>query len=108
MSEGATPVGVLRAGLMHLQRLVRVRIAVEDGVSVDQAVRSARPPVFYRREASFGRAVRLWSLSALEQGSVRLWETERGCKSTGAPAEAMSRSAILGLAQRAAVMRRRG
>ncbi len=108
MSEGATPVGVLRAGLMHVQRLTRVRVAVEGGVPVEVAVKSARPPVFFRREAVFGRAVRLWSLAALEQAAVRLWEAERGCKSTGSPAEAMSRSAILGLAQRAVVMRRRG
>ncbi len=106
-AEGATPVGILRAGLMHLQRLMRVRLAMETGLPAEQAVKSARPPVFFRREAIFVRAARLWSLAALEQSAVRLWETERGCKSTGAPADAMSRSAILGLAQRAALMRRR-
>ena len=31
MAEGASPVGVLRAGLMHLQRLHRVRLAVDEG-----------------------------------------------------------------------------
>ena len=33
IAEGATPVGVLRAGLMHLQRLHRVRLAVDEGLS---------------------------------------------------------------------------
>lgn len=108
MSEGATPVGVLRAGLMHLQRLSRVRIAMEGGVSVEQAVKAARPPVFFRREAVFTRAVRLWSLPMLGQACGRFWDTERACKSTGSPADAMCRSAVMGLAQRAAVMRRRG
>ncbi len=108
MSEGATPVGVLRAGLMHLQRLARVRAVVDAGFAVEAAVKAARPPVFFRREAVFVRAVRLWPLLVLEQAALRFWEVERGCKSTGVPADAMSRSAVLGLAQRAAVMRRRG
>ncbi len=33
LAEGATPVGVLRAGLMHLQRLHRVRLAMDEGLS---------------------------------------------------------------------------
>ena len=107
LSEGATPVGVLRAGLMHLQRLSRVRVAVEGGVSVEQAVKSARPPVFFRREAAFQRAVRLWSLPALDLGTGRLWDAEKACKSTGSRGEVICRSAIIGLAQRAAVARRR-
>ena len=108
MSEGATPVGVVRAGLMHLQRLERVRIVFDDGMPVEQAVKSARPPVFFRREPIFARAVRLWSMASLGQALTRLWEAERACKSTGSPAEALCRSVILGLAQRAAMVRRRG
>jgi DNA polymerase-3 subunit delta len=107
LSEGATSVGVLRAGLMHLQRLSRVRASVDGGMGVEQAVKAARPPVFFRREAAFQRAVRLWSLQALDMGTARLWDAEKASKSTGSPAEIICRSAIVGLAQRAAVARRR-
>jgi DNA polymerase-3 subunit delta len=107
LAEGATPVGVLRAGLMHLQRFARVRAAMAEGASAEEAVRSARPPVFFRREPAFSRALRLWSLSALDAATARLWEAERACKQTGSPAETLCRNAILGLAQRAAIIRRR-
>lgn len=107
IAEGATAVGVLRAGLMHLQRLQRVRAMVDEGMSAEQAVKSARPPIFFRREPAFQRALRLWPMLALDAATTRLWEAERACKRTGSPADAICRSAIVGLAQRAAVVRRR-
>lgn len=107
MSEGAAPVGVLRAALMHLQRFVRARFAMQNGQSAEEAVKSLRPPVFFRREAAFVRALRIWSLPGLENATTRLWDAERACKRTGAPAETICRNAIVGLAQRGAVARRR-
>ena len=40
VAEGATPVGVLRAGLMHLQRLHRVRLAMDEGLSAADAMKA--------------------------------------------------------------------
>ncbi len=107
MAEGAVAVGVLRAGLSHLHKLQRVRAVVDTGVTAADAVGALRPPLFYRRVAQFTQAVVLWSAIALEQACQRLWEAERACKRTGTPAETLCRSAIMGLAQRSAVARRR-
>jgi DNA polymerase III subunit delta len=107
MAEGAAPVGVLRAALMHLQRLQRARAGMEGGASASEAAKAARPPVFFRREGAFVQALGIWSMAALDQACVRVWETERGCKRTGAPAETLCRNAIIGLAQRGAAARRR-
>jgi len=68
---------------------------------------AVRPPVFYRRKPAFRRALEVWPVRALDAAAGRLWEAERGCKRTGAPAETICRSAILGLAQRGAAMLRR-
>lgn len=108
VAEGGTPVGVLRAALMHLQRLHRVRLAVDDGLSPADAVKAARPPVFFRRVAAFTRAVELWSSAALTAAMAGLAEAERACKRTGAPDDVLSRNAILALARRSAVARRPG
>ena len=102
MAEGAAPVGVLRAALMHLQRLQRARLAMAAGASATEATKAARPPVFYKLERPFLRALSIWSPAALEQACLRAWEAERACKRTGAPAETISRNAIIGVAQRAA------
>lgn len=108
VAEGATPVGILRSGLLHLQRLLRVHSTMSAGLSASEAVRGARPPVFFRRESTFVLALRLWSSEELRGACSRLWEAERLCKQTGTPADLVSRSAILGLAQRAALELRRG
>ena len=102
VAEGATSVGVLRAALMHLQRLHRVRLAVDDGLSTADAAKSVRPPVFFRRLCAFSRAIELWSSAALMAAIARLAEAERACKHTGAPDVVLSRNAVLTLARRAA------
>lgn len=107
MAEGTAPVGLLRATLTHLQRLQRARAAMGQGASPNEAAKAARPPVFFRQEAAFVQALRLWPEPALEATATRVWEAERACKRTGTPAETLCRSVLLGLAQRAAQQRRR-
>jgi DNA polymerase-3 subunit delta len=107
MAEGAAPVGVLRAGLMHLQRLQRARAAMAGGLSPGDAAKAARPPVFFRRVPDFVQALTLWSEAALGQACIRVWEAERACKRTGAPAETIARNAVVGLSQRGAAAKRR-
>ena len=106
-AEGASPVGVLRAALMHVQRLHRVRLVVDGGVGVTDAVKRARPPVFFRRLGAFSRALGLWSSAALLAAAAGLSDAEGACKRTGAPDGMLSRHAVLVLARRAAAARRR-
>ena len=103
LAEGATPVGVLRAGLMHLQRLHRVRLTVDDGHQRGRCGEGAPG----RRCSSggsraFTRAVGLWSSAALMAAMAGLAEAERACKRTGAPDDVLARNAVLALARRAA------
>jgi DNA polymerase-3 subunit delta len=106
IGEGAAPVQVLRAGLMHMQRLQRARLAMDEaGMSAADATRTLRPPLFYRRVAPFNRALGLWSAAAVSAAIAGLTEAERGCKRTGWPDETLCRNAILVLARRAAAAR---
>jgi DNA polymerase-3 subunit delta len=107
LGEGATPVGILRAGLAHLQRLHRARLTMLDGLSLAEASKAARPPVFFRREAAFRTALSSWGEPALVTASMRLFEAERSCKRTDAPAETICCGVILALAQRVAASIRR-
>jgi DNA polymerase-3 subunit delta len=106
IAEGAAPVQVLRAGIMHLQRLQRVRMAMdESGLSASEAGKTLRPPLFYRRVAAFNRALGLWSGAAVSAALNGLVEAERGCKRTGWPDQALCRNAVLVVARRAAAAR---
>ncbi|HET6198385.1 MAG TPA: DNA polymerase III subunit delta [Acetobacteraceae bacterium] len=107
LAEGATPVGILRAAMLHLQRLHRVRLGMDDGASGADAMKAARPPVFFRRTGAFSRALELWSSTALMAALAGLAETERACKRTGAPDDVLARNATLTLARRAAGVRGR-
>ena len=107
MAEGAAPVQILRAGLAHLQRLHRARLAMEENrLSASDAARNLRPPVFYKKTGAFIRALGLWPTSALIAAMAGLAEAERGCKRTGWPDEVLCRNAVLALARRAAAGRR--
>jgi DNA polymerase-3 subunit delta len=106
IAEGAAPVQVLRAGIMHLQRLQRARMAIDErGVSAADATKALRPPLFYRRVGAFNRALGLWSGAALSAAINGLAEAERGCKRTGWPDQTLIRNAVLVLARRAAATR---
>jgi DNA polymerase-3 subunit delta len=100
-AEGSTPVGTIRAALMHLQRLHRLRLSVEEGISPADAVKGARPPIFFRRVGAFTKALGLWTSTALSMAIAGLGEAERACKRTGAPDEVIARNAVLTLARRA-------
>jgi DNA polymerase-3 subunit delta len=101
LAEGATAVGVLRAALMHLQRLHRARLAMDRGVTAAEAAKSARPPVFFRRVGAFARALTLWPAPALTAAMAGLTEAELACKRTGSPDGVICRNAVLALARRA-------
>jgi len=106
IAEGAAPVQVLRAALMHLQRLQRARMAMDEtGVSAADAAKTLRPPLFYRRVAAFNRALGLWPGAVLSAAINGMVEAERGCKRTGWPDQTLCRNAVLAVARRAAAAR---
>jgi DNA polymerase-3 subunit delta len=108
MAEGASPVGIIRVLSGQVQRMGRVAAQVADGMSMDEAIKSLRPPIFFRREPGFRQALRLWDVAAIRTALDRLWAAELECKKTGSRAEVVARNALLTIAQRAAVTRRRG
>lgn len=106
-AEGAAAVQVVRGALRHVQRLEVAALAVAKGASARDAVEGLRPPVFFKSRPAFERALRLWRPEMLSAAGASLLEAERAIKTTGIPAEAVARAAVLGLA-REAVRARRG
>jgi DNA polymerase-3 subunit delta len=100
--EGLEPVAVVRMALSQVQLAGRCRVLVESGVAPAQAVKAARPPIFFRRLEQFRRAIDRWSFAELEQIQRRLVDAERACKSTGVPGAAVCQSVLLSIARQAA------
>jgi DNA polymerase-3 subunit delta len=101
LEEGAAPVQVVRAALRHMQRL---SLGLAEGLaalSPKEAAQRARPPVFFRHEAAWHRALGAWTEARAGAACERLLAAERACKTTGAPDGLIAARAVLDLARAA-------
>lgn len=96
--EGESPVSVIRALLRHLQRLHLLNARIAEGGSAEDAVRSARPPIFFRQQDSYRRQLSRWSEARLKRALDRVAEAEFRMKLTGSPAETLCRAAMFDIA----------
>jgi DNA polymerase-3 subunit delta len=95
--EGESPVTVIRALLRHLQRLHLLAARVAGGASVEEAIRAARPPIFFKEQDSYRRQLTRWNLDRLRGALERVAHAEFHMKLTGLPAETICREAMFAL-----------
>jgi DNA polymerase-3 subunit delta len=74
LAQGVAPAGILAAASAHMARLKALALVVQSGQPPAQAVRSARPPVFFKRRDVMARQLSLWPLAALERADESLFE----------------------------------
>jgi DNA polymerase-3 subunit delta len=99
--EGESPVSVIRAMLRHLHRVHLLASRLGAGASVDEVMRTARPPIFFKQEESFRRQLGLWTEARLLPQLARIARAELDIKTTGYPAETICRGAMLAVARAA-------
>lgn len=98
LEEGSNAVAMLRAAARHFLRLHLVASAEGDR---ERAMKSLRPPVFFKQQAQFHSQARRWPPPQLHGAIDRLLRAEMDCKRTGMPAEALCRQALIEIAGRA-------
>jgi DNA polymerase-3 subunit delta len=103
--EGEMPISVLRALMRHFQRLHLVQSRVAAGASDEDALRGLRPPLFFKLQDRFKRQLRVWSTSRAAHALSLLTQAELSAKTTGLPAEAICRDALLRIARGAQARR---
>jgi DNA polymerase-3 subunit delta len=101
LQQGESPVSIIRALLRHLHRLHGLAARLAAGASVDEVLRTARPPIFFKQEDSFRRQLGLWTEARLRPQLERIANAELNMKTTGLPAETICREAMLAVAQAA-------
>ena len=105
IADGANPVGIARSMLYHFHRLRAARLLMEEqNLSSADAAKTVRPPIFFKRSAAFGRALKLWNVEALEKAASMTNRVELGCKQTGAPDAALCRNLVATVARQAACL----
>lgn len=97
--EGTHPVAVARSLLYHFQRLMNVQLACQSGLSNSQAMSQLRPPVFFKRQEQFSKALTLWSIPTLKTALNLIWELELACKQSASPDIALTRRLIAVISQ---------
>jgi DNA polymerase III subunit delta len=96
--EGESPVTVIRAMLRHLQRLHTLAAQLGKGGTVDDALRNARPPIFYKQQENYRRQLRRWREPELRRLLDDLCDTEAQLKTTGIPGPTLCRAALFAIA----------
>jgi DNA polymerase III subunit delta len=101
LQEGESPVTIIRALARHLQRLHALAARTAGGVGLEEVLRTARPPIFFKQEDNFRRQLALWTEARLRPQLDRLAQAELNMKTTGLPAQTICREAMLAVAQAA-------
>jgi len=107
LAEDMAAVAVVRGVLAHLGRMHLARGHMAAGMSVADAVRALRPPVFFKRVEPFSRSLQLWGAARLVQAMDEARRVELACKQTGALDVLLVRRMLLGLARQGAAARSR-
>jgi DNA polymerase-3 subunit delta len=101
LQQGESPVTIVRALLRHLQRLHTLAARVATGAGLEEVLRTARPPIFFKQQEGLRRQLALWSETRLRRQLDRVAKAEIDIKTTGFPAETICREALLGVARAA-------
>ncbi len=105
IQDGLAGVAVIRIAVSLLQRLHQARLRMDDGESAGDAMRSMRPPVFFRAQAATAACLTIWSSLGLLRLLEEARQAELACKRTGSRQELLARRFVAGLARQAALRR---
>jgi DNA polymerase III subunit delta len=101
LQQGESPVTIGRAVLRHLQRLHAMVAQIAGGISAEEVMRRARPPIFFKHQDAVRRQLAQWCEPLLRSAMGHLAAAEIRMKTTGLPAETLCREALLTVAQAA-------
>ena len=85
---------VLIASEKQIHRLHRVRMAMESGASIEDALKGLRPPLFFKQRDGFVRQVEMWSSQKLSRALARITDAQRLMRS-GGPLGALDEATVV-------------
>ena len=97
VNEGVSEIIILRTLQNHFRRLHYTNAKINNGESVEQAVKSLQPPIFFKFESPFKAQVQKWKGRKLDTVLSKLADLEAQTKKTGAPVQTLCAQAILSL-----------
>lgn len=96
--DGVSPITIIRAAMRHMQRLHQVTGALDQGGNMDAAIKSLKPPPFFKVADRFRAQARAWPARQVEDALALLSDAEVRCKTTGMPAELLCSRTLMQIA----------
>ena len=106
-AAGEAGTRVLSAAVQALASLDRFRAEIDNGGSADQVLRTARPPVFFQRQQSLRRQLRLWDAASLQEAAATVHAAIAATRQRPALEATIAERTVLALARRARSLTRR-
>lgn len=97
MDEGVADAAILRTIQNHFRRLHLVKSIIAEGKSVDEAMKSLMPPIFFKQEPDFKRQIQRWNHKALGNILSKLADLEAQTRQTGMPNDTLCAQAVLSI-----------
>lgn len=100
-ASGESPQMIILALLRHLQRLHRIRAEMDRGGSLDDALRSLRPPLHFKQRDAVTAQCRKWSLAMLDRALAAGADALKAARLTSALEEQIAERLLLSVASQA-------
>jgi DNA polymerase-3 subunit delta len=97
VASGESPQAIIAATQRHFQRLHRTRAVLEQGHTLDQALRQLKPPLHFKQKDAFAAQCRLWSGERLTEALRRISTTAKSARLSSALEEALAERLLLSL-----------
>jgi len=97
---GGSAIPLLRQLVRRLMTLADLRVDVDSGMSIDQALEKHR--IFFREKPATGRALRRWNAGQLARAIERVREAERAMMHGSSAGEVLAEAECVALARQAA------
>ncbi|MGH6906969.1 MAG: DNA polymerase III subunit delta, partial [Aestuariivirga sp.] len=101
VTSGVDPGRILSAVHAHALRLIEFRQKVERGLAIEQALKQARPPIFFKRQSALENQLANWSSELLLPQASSLHAAILQARLNAALAESLANRAVLAVARSA-------
>ncbi|HVZ51301.1 MAG TPA: DNA polymerase III subunit delta [Pseudolabrys sp.] len=95
---GSSPAAIISAAIRHVANLHKMKLAVDNGDSVEWAMKRGAPPVHFSRENAVGAALRTWTPARLARAMQQLAEASLDARRNAPLAETIAQRTLLSIA----------
>jgi DNA polymerase-3 subunit delta len=95
---GSSPAAIISAAIRQVANLHKMKLSVDDGDSIEFAMKRGAPPVHFTRERKVSDALRIWSPGRLVRTMEQLAEASLDARRNAPLAEAIAQRTLLSIA----------